>query len=256
MSKIISVWNNKGGVGKTTTTLMLGQMLSKRKKKVLLIDLDPQCNLTKELEIFDNDICQTSYDMIMNTDIKIDEVIKNYNGKEIKFDYIPGDIKLQLAPNEILLETMKKNPNERVKKEVDKIRDLYDYIFIDSSPTIDILTTNILVASDEVISPIKADRYSIEGIKILINTINEVKENFNPTLKFKKVFLNMYQKSKVDDKVYEYLINNLDFMANTKISNAVAIKENTLEECLFLERKIRNKKIIPQFEELVKELEL
>ncbi len=250
--KVISIFNNKGGVGKTTTTIMLGQLLAKQNKKVLLIDLDPQCNLTSQLNKSNEKPKFSTYNLLMD-EVQAEDVICEYKGDDFSIDYMPSSINLQRANNEILLKAHEVNPNTRLSKKISQIKE-YEIIIIDCNPSIDNLTTNILSASDEVLIPIKADLYSVDGIELLLETVNKVKNNFNSKLKISGVFLNGYQKSRIDDHVYTTLCHQFDSMMVTKIHNAVAIKENTIKEELLIESKLRNKKIIPQYEELLKEM--
>jgi chromosome partitioning protein len=253
MAKIISIWNNKGGVGKTTTVLTIGQILASYGKKILLIDLDPQGNLSRQLNNEENKY--TSNDLLMNFDIDVKDIIKKYESKNIKIDFIPADLKLQYAPTQIIMESAIKNSNNRLENRLKPIVDTYDYIILDNAPTLDILVTNALVASDSVIVPIKSDKYSAEGITMIIKRIDEIKNEFNPKLKIEGIFLNEYSNTKINNQAIDFYSQIPEFL-KTKINRATEIQENTVKDELLINSSLRNKNIISQYKKLITELNL
>lgn len=172
MSRIISIANQKGGVGKTTTATALAYGLKKREKKVLLIDTDPQCNSsdTYRAKIEGQ---TTLYDVMCNKE-PIEEAIQHASIGDI----LPSDPLLSQADS-VLVKTGKEHI---LKKAIAEVNSLYDYIIIDTPPTLGILLLNALTASDTVIIPIGADRYSLQGLSQFEETINAIKEFTNPNL--------------------------------------------------------------------------
>lgn len=254
MGKIISIWNNKGGVGKTTSVLTIGQILAKNGNKVLLIDMDAQGNLSSKFESEDNKNSLTVYEFLME-DIEFTDVVNKYENEGIKIDYITSDLRLQYAITEIILQSHLKNPNSRLQKKLEDIKDLYDYIILDNSPSMDVLVTNALVSSSEVIVPINSDKYSAKGIEMITSRIEEIKNEFNPKLKISGIFLNAYSNTKINNSALEFY-NEIPGFMSTKIHRATEIQENTVKPELLINSKLRNKNIIEQFENLVEELGL
>lgn len=215
--KIITIANQKGGVGKTTTAHALGAGLVKRKKKVLFIDIDPQGNLSHTMNIGDN---LNIYDLLKKTN-SIDEVIIKTN----KGDIIPSSILLSGADMEftqIGREVLLKNALKKV---------IYDYIIIDTAPTLGILTINALTASDEVIIPLSADVYSIQGLSQLKNTIDAVKIYSNPNLKIAGILMTKFNARTILNRDLKTSIDTIaQDMLETKvytstIRDGVAIRE-------------------------------
>ena len=173
MSKVIAITNQKGGVGKTTTTINLAAAFANKKLKVLVIDLDPQANATIGLGISRELIDATSFDL-MTKDINASDVI--YRNLDSKFEIIPSSAKL-VDTYEILLN---KKDNELIL--FDKIKDLkevYDYILIDCPPTLGILVDNALFAADSVIIPVECEYYAYDALTQMVNKINQIQKNKN-----------------------------------------------------------------------------
>ena len=192
MGKVISLVNQKGGVGKTTTSINLSASLALEGKKVLMIDLDPQGNATTGVGFNKGDIEKSIYD-IFNGTSEINEVV--LKTKFPNLDLLPSS--LQLAGIDIeLIEKGMEDPSfqrsAQLKNELLKIKDSYDYTIIDCPPTLGLITTNALVASDSVIIPVQCEFYALEGITQLLNAIMLTKKKLNPNLKLEGVLLTMF----------------------------------------------------------------
>jgi chromosome partitioning protein len=186
LSKIMAVANQKGGVGKTTTSVNLGAGLASLGKKVLLVDIDPQGNTTSGVGINKADVANCIYDVLIN-DVPPQEAIAEtqIDGLHI----IPATI--QLAGAEIeLVSTISREV--RLKKALALVRNNYDYILIDCPPSLGMLTINSLTASDSVIIPIQCEYYALEGLSQLLNTVRLVQKHLNTSLQIEGVLLTMF----------------------------------------------------------------
>ncbi|OEF99681.1 sporulation initiation inhibitor Soj [Vulcanibacillus modesticaldus] len=213
MGKVIAVTNQKGGVGKTTTSVNLSASLAKLGKKVLLIDIDPQGNTTSGIGINKADVDNCIYDVLIN-DVPLNEAI--YKVESERLDVIPATI--QLAGAEIeLVPTISREV--KLKRALKTIRDRYDYIIVDCPPSLGILTLNSLTAADSVIIPIQCEYYALEGLSQLLNSIRLVQKHLNTELKIEGVLLTMFDartnlsiqvveevKKYFQDKVYSTII--------------------------------------------------
>lgn len=185
-ARIISVANQKGGVGKTTTTVNLGACLAYTGQKVLLVDIDAQGNATSGVGIRKPDVQRDIYDVLIN-----DEPIKNaiMPSSRENLDIVPATI--QLAGAEIELTSMMARES-RLKTALVDVADEYDFIFIDCPPSLGHMTINAFTASDSILIPVQCEYYALEGLSQLLNTVRLVQKHFNPTLKIEGVLLTMY----------------------------------------------------------------
>lgn len=186
MGKIISVFNQKGGVGKSTTSINLAAGLGKLKKKVLLIDFDPQGNSTSGLGINKKEV-ETQIYHVLALDSPIDEAV--YPSSADNVDIIPSNNELAGLEVELAREG---NWETLLKDKMKSIREDYDYVFIDCPPSLGILSILALIASDSVLIPIQCEYYALEGVSQLFQTIELVKNSFNPDLQVQGVVLSMF----------------------------------------------------------------
>ncbi len=192
MGKVISLVNQKGGVGKTTTSINLSASLAILGKKVLLIDLDPQGNATTGVGINKGDIVKSVYDIFSDSSSFNEVILKT---KFSSLDIMPSS--LQLAGIDIeLIERGRENPAFQkafqFKNKLDECREKYDFIIIDCPPSLGLITTNALAASDSVIIPVQCEFFALEGITQLLNAIMLTKKKLNPNLKIEGVLLTMF----------------------------------------------------------------
>ncbi|MGI6155382.1 MAG: ParA family protein [Enterococcus sp.] len=186
MARIISVANQKGGVGKTTTTVNLGASLAFIGKKILLVDMDAQGNATSGMGIRKPDVEQDIYTVLVN-EVPIQEAIVPSSRENL--DIVPAT--LQLAGAEIELTSMMARES-RLKLALNEVKDLYDYILIDCPPSLGHLTINAFTASDSILIPVQCEYYALEGLSQLLNTVRLVQKHFNPELEIEGVLLTMY----------------------------------------------------------------
>lgn len=213
MGRILAITNQKGGVGKTTTSVNLSACLAQIGKKTLLVDIDPQGNATSGIGIDKSDVDQCVYDVLVE-DVEATNVIKETKIENL--DVIPASI--QLAGAEIeLVPTISREV--RLKRALDEVVDKYDYIIIDCPPSLGLLTLNALTAADAVLIPVQCEYYALEGLSQLLSTVRIVQKHLNHNLKIEGVLLTMFDartnlgiqvidevKKYFQDKVYRTII--------------------------------------------------
>ena len=189
MGRIIAIANQKGGVGKTTTSINLASALAEKGKKVLVIDTDPQGNTTSGFGIDKNEIDHTIYELMIG-ECSIDEVITKNVVKGIDgVDIIPSNVNLAAVEIELIDSD---NKEYILREAISGIRDNYDFIIIDCPPSLSMLTVNAMTTANTVLVPIQCEYYALEGLSQLVHTVNLVKDRLNPELDMEGVVFTMF----------------------------------------------------------------
>lgn len=205
MKRIIAIANQKGGVGKTTTTINLGACLAQMEQKVLVVDIDPQGNTTSGYGIDKYELENTVYELILNQssieECIISEVIPNLS-------LLPANVDLAAAEIEMIgIE----DKEYILKREIEKVKDQYDYVIIDCPPSLNMLTVNAMTTASTVLVPIQCEYYALEGLSQLMHTIDLVKERLNPNLEMEGVVFTMYDaRTNLSLQVVENVKENLN----------------------------------------------
>lgn len=204
MGRIIAIANQKGGVGKTTTSINLSSCLANEGKKVLLVDIDPQGNATSGVGIIKQNLENTVYELFLG-ECRVSEcltksVVDNLN-------VLPSNVNLSGAEIDLI------GVEDRefiLKKYLDTVKDLYDYIIIDCPPSLNVLTVNAMVAADSVIVPIQCEYYALEGLSQLIHTINLIQDRLNEKLEIDGIVFTMYDsRTNLSSEVVENVKSNI-----------------------------------------------
>lgn len=221
MVKVVAIANQKGGVGKTTTSVNLAACLAALDRKVLLVDNDPQGNATSGLGFDKRDIKKCVYNMLID-EIPATEIVRKttYNN----LDVLPATI--QLAGAEIEL-VSRMNREGRLKLALEKIKHNYDYVIIDCPPSLSLLTINALTAASSIIIPIQCEFYALEGVSMLMNSIQLVQRNLNPALKLEGVVMTMYDSR---TNLSQEVVNEVKKYFKTKMYQTVIPRNVRLSE--------------------------
>ncbi|MDP4125544.1 MAG: AAA family ATPase [Bacillota bacterium] len=186
MTKVIAVANQKGGVAKTTTAINLSACLSELGKRVLLVDLDPQGNATSGMGIPKHKLARCIYDVLIN-DVSLTHVIQKTEQKNLKI--VPARIQLAGAEIELVSQISRES---KLRTALEEVKNSYDYIFIDCPPSLGLLTLNALSAATDVLIPIQCEYYALEGLTLLMKTLESVRKHINPDLNVLGALLTMF----------------------------------------------------------------
>ncbi len=208
MSKIIAIANQKGGVGKTTTSVNLSSCLAVKGKKILIIDIDPQGNTSSGLGIDKTKIRKSIYDVIING-VPIEETLVDTKIDTLKLS--PSNIQLAGAEVELVSVISRET---RLKFALESVKDKFDYIIIDCPPSLGLITLNALTAANTILVPIQCEYYALEGLSQLMNTVSIIQKHLNPALKVEGVVLTMFDARtnlsiQVVDEVKKYFGNKV-----------------------------------------------
>ncbi|NDV95000.1 ParA family protein [Dysgonomonas sp. 521] len=222
MGKIIALANQKGGVGKTTTTINLATSLAALEKKVLVVDADPQANASSGLGIDIKKVNKTIYECLISTASSKEAIVKT----DIeRLDVLPSHINLVGAELEML---NIENREKQLAAVLAPLKEDYDYVLIDCSPSLGLITVNALTAADSIIIPVQCEYFALEGISKLLNTIKIIKNKLNPALEIEGFLLTMYDaRLRLANQIYEEVKNHFqDLVFTTVIQRNIKLSES------------------------------
>jgi chromosome partitioning protein len=224
-ARVIALCNQKGGVGKTTSTINLGAALSEFGRRVLLVDFDPQGALSVGLGVQPHQLDRTAYNLIMEPGVSIDDILLKTGVPGM--DLLPSNIDLSAAEVQLVGEVAREQTLSRVLTPI--VPD-YDFVLIDCQPSLGLLTVNALTAADEVIVPLECEFFSLRGVALLIDTIDKVRERLNPRLKLAGILATMYDGRTLHGReVFARVVEAFgDSVFDTVISRTVRFPETTV----------------------------
>jgi chromosome partitioning protein len=224
-ARIIALCNQKGGVGKTTSTINLGAALAEFGRRVLLVDFDPQGALSVGLGIQPHQLERTTYDLLMERRVGIDEVLLKTGVAGM--DLLPSNIDLSAAEVQLVNEVARE---QSLARSLAPVRNEYDFILVDCQPSLGLLTVNALTASDGVIIPLECEFFSLRGVALLIDTIDKVQQRLNPNLRLEGILATMYDGRTLHGReVFTRVLEAFgDKVFDTVISRTVRFPETTV----------------------------
>lgn len=224
-ARIVALCNQKGGVGKTTSTINLGAALAEYGRRVLLVDFDPQGALSVGLGVQPHQLDRTAYNLLMERDVSIDDILLKTAVPGM--DLLPSNIDLSAAEVQLVGEVAREQTLSRV---IRPVLDEYDFVLIDCQPSLGLLTVNALTAANEVIVPLECEFFSLRGVALLIDTIDKVRERLNPSLKLAGILATMYDGRTLHGReVFVRVVEAFgDQVFDTVISRTVRFPETTV----------------------------